>query len=34
VNAIESIKDLVGGEDAPLQAAMDSLADLLYYLES
>ena len=34
VNAIESIKDLLGGEDAPLQAAMDSLADLLYYLES
>jgi len=34
VNAIESIKDSLESEDAPLQAAMNSLADLLYYLES
>ena len=34
VNAIESIKDVLGGDDAPLRAAMDRLADLLYYLES
>ena len=34
VNAIESIKDRLESEDAPLQAAMNSLADLLYYLES
>ena len=34
VDAIESVKDALGGEDAPLQAAMNNLADLLYYLES
>jgi molecular chaperone DnaK (HSP70) len=34
VDAIEAVKDALGGEDAPLQAAMDRLADLLYYLES
>jgi molecular chaperone DnaK (HSP70) len=34
VDAIESVTDALGGEDAPLQAAMNNLADLLYYLES
>jgi molecular chaperone DnaK (HSP70) len=34
VDAIESVKDALGGEDAALQAAMNNLADLLYYLES
>jgi len=34
VDAIESVKDALAGEDAPLQAAMNNLADLLYYLES
>jgi len=34
VDAIESVKDTLGGDDTSLQAAMDSLADLLYYLES
>ena len=34
VDAIESVKDALSGDDTSLQAAMDSLADLLYYLES
>jgi molecular chaperone DnaK (HSP70) len=34
VDAIESVKDVMSGEDAALQAAMNDLADLLYYLES
>jgi len=34
VNAIEAVKDALAGEDAPLHASMNSLADLLYYLES
>ena len=34
VDAIESVNDALGDDDAPLQAAMNSLADLLYYLES
>jgi molecular chaperone DnaK len=35
VDAIEAINDALAVEDdAPLQAAMDGLADLLYYLES
>jgi molecular chaperone DnaK (HSP70) len=34
VDAIESVKDALGGDDAALQVAMDGLADLLYYLES
>jgi molecular chaperone DnaK len=34
VDAIELVKDVLGGDDAPLQTAMNSLADLLYYLES
>ncbi len=34
VDAIESVKDALAGEDAPLQSAMNNLADLLYYLES
>ena len=34
VDAIESVNDALGGDDAPLQAAMNVLADLLYYLEA
>ena len=34
VNAIESVKDVLDGDDALLKTAMDGLADLLYYLES
>jgi len=34
VNAIESVKDASSGDNGSLQAAMDGLADLLYYLES
>jgi len=34
VDAIEAVKDAMGGEDAPLRVAMDKLADLLYYLEA
>jgi molecular chaperone DnaK (HSP70) len=34
VDAIESVNDALDGDDAPLQAAMDRLADLRYYLES
>jgi len=34
VDAIESVKDALSGDDTSLQAAMDTLADLLYYLEA
>ncbi len=34
VDAIESVKDAMSGEDAALQEAMNGLADLLYYLQS
>ena len=34
VDAIESVKDASSGDNRSLQAAMDGLADLLYYLES
>ena len=30
----KSVNDALAGDDAPLQAAMDALADLLYYLEA
>ena len=33
VDAIEAIKDALAGDEAALKAAMDTLADLLYYLE-
>ena len=34
VGAIEQVKDALGGDDAALKAAMNTLADLLYYLEA
>ena len=34
VNGIEAVKDQVGGPDANLKKAMDTLADLLYYLDA
>jgi molecular chaperone DnaK (HSP70) len=34
VDAIEAVRDAVSGEETLLKAAMDGLADLLYYLES
>ena len=34
VDAIEAVNDAVAGDDALLQAAMGSLADLLFYLEA
>jgi molecular chaperone DnaK (HSP70) len=34
VDAIEAVKDAQGQDDPALRAAMDQLADLLYYLES
>jgi molecular chaperone DnaK (HSP70) len=34
VNAIEAVKDAMDKADEVLQSAMDSLADLLYYLEA
>ena len=33
VDAIEAIKDALPGDEAALKAAMDTLADLLYYLD-
>ncbi len=34
VNGIEAVKDQLGGPDANLKKAMDTLADLLYYLDA
>ena len=34
VDAIEAMKDSLGGDPATLKAAMDTLADLLYYLDA
>ncbi|WP_288130027.1 Hsp70 family protein, partial [Accumulibacter sp.] len=34
VNGIEAVKDRNNGSDADLKAAMDALADLLYYLDA
>ncbi|MEF8703804.1 MAG: Hsp70 family protein [Candidatus Accumulibacter sp. UW26] len=34
INAIEAVKDRLGGSDAELKAAMGTLADLLYYLDA
>jgi molecular chaperone DnaK (HSP70) len=34
VDAIEAVKDAMEGDAAQLKAAMDALADLLYYLEA
>jgi molecular chaperone DnaK len=34
VNGIEAVKDRMDGPDAELKAAMDALADLLYYLDA
>ncbi len=34
VDAIEAVKDALADEEPALQAAMDTLADLLYYLEA
>jgi molecular chaperone DnaK (HSP70) len=34
VDAIEAVNDALAGEEAALKAAMDVLADLLYYLEA
>ena len=33
VDAIEAIKDALADDEAALKTAMDTLADLLYYLE-
>ncbi|MBP6709180.1 MAG: heat-shock protein Hsp70, partial [Candidatus Accumulibacter sp.] len=34
VNGIEAVKDRLDGGEAELKAAMDALADLLYYLDA
>jgi molecular chaperone DnaK len=34
VNAVESVKDALAGDEANVKSAMDTLADLLYYLEA
>ncbi|MEF8748715.1 MAG: hypothetical protein V5B31_12985 [Candidatus Accumulibacter propinquus] len=34
VNAVEAVKDCMAGADVDLKTAMDTLADLLYYLDA
>jgi molecular chaperone DnaK (HSP70) len=34
VDAVEGVKDALAGDEAALKASMDTLADLLYYLEA
>jgi len=34
VNAIEGVKDALTGDEASMKPSMDTLADLLYYLEA
>ena len=34
IDAVEAVKDALAGDEAAVKAAMDTLADLLYYLEA